>query len=1372
MARKAGLKRVLLQTIVAVGASVAALLLRLAMGHVGEQLPTYITFYPAVMLVAILAGFWPGLLTTAASALLTDYWILPPQKDFHIANTADGVGLALFSAMGLFMCLVAERSRRNRQKAAAYEKELAVQASKMRYSDLVELSPLAVIVNRRTFVDFVNPAACQLFGAASPEQLCGKAVLDLFHPDCHALVQQRIQDMLEGKRVSLIEEQIVRMDGAIRQVEVVGAPFSDESGPAIQVILRDITERKQREAQLQKFTRTLKALNNSNQALLRATEEGALLQQVCRIVTEDCGHAMVWIGFAEDDEHKTVRPVASAGFEDGYLETLQVTWADTERGRGPTGTAIRTGQPCECRNMLTDPNFAPWREQALKRGYACSLVIPLLSDGKAFGAITIYSKEPDAFTEDEITLLKELAGDLAYGIIALRLRAGKERAEAAIRESRRENEFLAGIIQLSSQPFGVGYPDGRLGLFNAAFAQLTGYTAEELRSLDWTNTLTPPEWLEIERQKLEELRQTGLPVRYEKEYRRKDGVRVPIELLVHLVSDADGKPEYYYSFLTDITERKRVEAELQKASEQRRLALEAAELGTWDLRLDTGKVFWDAPCRNLFGFPAGEQIDYTEAISRIPLEDRAATDEAVKLAIAGAQGGAYHREFRVVWPDESVHWVASHGRVYFEGEGDRRRAVRFIGVNMDITERKRMVDELRQNQEWLRVTLSSIGDAVMTSDEAGRVTFLNPVAEALTGWKMEEALGQPMQRVFRIINEKTGEPAADIVAQVLRERRTHALANHTALLTRDGREFPIEDSAAPIMDSSGNVSGVVLVFHEVTERRRAQNALRQSNSVLKSFNTILEEALNYETTEEMGQTCLREIIQLTESQFGFVGEIGPDGMLHDIATSDVSEYCKVYDANGERRPPSTFKIHGLYGRVLLDGRSLLTNAPAEHPDSIGTPPGHPLLSAFLGVPLIDGGRTIGMIAVGNRPLGYRLEDQAALESLAPAVVESLRRTRAEQALRSNEARLRLALDSANSGTWEWDLKTNQNTWSDELWPLYGLAPYSCEPSYEAWLSIVHPEDRAMAERTVREVAAAGDNLDLEFRVLDGNGTVRWLMTRGRCVRDTSDHPVRYVGIAMDITARKRAEAALMQSEKLASVGRVAVTIAHEINNPLAAVMNTLYLARSSADAPPSVQRYLEVADEELRRVSLITHQALGFYRESSAPVSVPIGAILDSAMDLLQSRIKAKGASIEKQYEPGLQVTAVAGELRQVFSNLLANSLDAIGDQGTIKLRARAVRSPKNGRRYLRITVADNGTGVDRSIRSRIFEALFTTKDAVGTGLGLWVSKQIVDKHGGAIRVRSNTSGPRRGAVFSILIPADGLGAGREKDAEGQAAGR
>jgi PAS domain S-box-containing protein len=156
-------------------------------------------------------------------------------------------------------------------------------------------------------------------------------------------------------------------------------------------------------------------------------------------------------------------------------------------------------------------------------------------------------------------------------------------------------------------------------------------------------------------------------------------------------------------------------------------------------------------------------------------------------------------------------------------------------LEREVAERKRAEEELRLQREWLRVTLSSIGDAVITSDTEGRITFLNPVAIALTGWQPEEAMGQPTQGIFRIINEKTHRPAEDLVARILNEKRVIELANDTALVTRDGREVPIEDNAAPILDAAGNLIGVVLVFHDVTEKRRAQEALQRSERRYRSF---------------------------------------------------------------------------------------------------------------------------------------------------------------------------------------------------------------------------------------------------------------------------------------------------------------------------------------------------------------------------------------------------------------------------------------------------------------------------------------------------------------------------------------------------------
>jgi signal transduction histidine kinase len=292
----------------------------------------------------------------------------------------------------------------------------------------------------------------------------------------------------------------------------------------------------------------------------------------------------------------------------------------------------------------------------------------------------------------------------------------------------------------------------------------------------------------------------------------------------------------------------------------------------------------------------------------------------------------------------------------------------------------------------------------------------------------------------------------------------------------------------------------------------------------------------------------------------------------------------------------------------------------------------------------------------------------------------------------------------------------------------------------------HP-DEALAR--IREVLGRAQPVIGEELAMQGEGT---------CLRDFI--PLNVDGksygrlwLHMDISERKRAEEALLRSEKLASVGRMAATIAHEINNPLEVVTNALFIAKSAGNLPEITCQYLDIADAELKRIAHITRQSLGFYRESTAPALTSVHAVLESAVELLKSRIRAKGAVIEKQWDGDVEITAVAGELRQVFSNLLSNSLDAIDPKGTIQLRVSTGAAFKNGERFVRVTVADNGKGISAGSRQHLFEPFFTTKGTVGTGLGLWVSKQIVDKHGGTIRMRSSSDGVRRGTVFSVVLP-------------------
>lgn len=261
---------------------------------------------------------------------------------------------------------------------------------------------------------------------------------------------------------------------------------------------------------------------------------------------------------------------------------------------------------------------------------------------------------------------------------------------------------------------------------------------------------------------------------------------------------------------------------------------------------------------------------------------------------------------------------------------------------------------------------------------------------------------------------------------------------------------------------------------------------------------------------------------------------------------------------------------------------------------------------------------------------------------------------------------------------------------------------------------------------------------------------------------TTGHQVRWVGvIVLDASERKRSEEALRRSEKLAVTGRLAASIAHEINNPLEAITNLLFLLRSYSGLDDTAHNYVTMAEYEVRRIAEITQQTLRFYRQNTLPARATMNELLDSVLSLYQGRMNALNLRVERDYEPEMDLFCFAGEIRQVFANLVGNSIDAAGDGARLIVRARRSRSWKNpAQTGVRFAVADTGAGMEPQVRQRIFEAFFTTKDETGTGLGLWVSLEILMKHHALVHVRSRTanasvSGRTPGTVFQIFLPDD-----------------
>jgi len=295
-----------------------------------------------------------------------------------------------------------------------------------------------------------------------------------------------------------------------------------------------------------------------------------------------------------------------------------------------------------------------------------------------------------------------------------------------------------------------------------------------------------------------------------------------------------------------------------------------------------------------------------------------------------------------------------------------------------------------------------------------------------------------------------------------------------------------------------------------------------------------------------------------------------------------------------------------------------------------------------------------------------------------------------------------------------------------------------------------PERRAEVERNLRLLSRGEHVEQYQTERIRKDGTLVPILLTASPLRDATGDIVGASTIARDLSTQKQSEEAVRRSEKLATAGRFAATIAHEISNPLEAVVNLLYLARHD---PGNAEQYLTMAEEEIGRIARLAQQTLGFVRDSGSPGRLNPTTILDEMLQLYSRKLRDKKIRVTRRYRDSTQISGYSGELRQLLANLLVNAVDAMAEGGVLQVRAAAGRHPRDGRAGFRIVVADNGCGIPPAAQARIFEPFFTTKKETGTGLGLWVSRGIVEKHGGSIRVRSRASGPKTGTVFSIFLP-------------------
>ncbi len=396
---------------------------------------------------------------------------------------------------------------------------------------------------------------------------------------------------------------------------------------------------------------------------------------------------------------------------------------------------------------------------------------------------------------------------------------------------------------------------------------------------------------------------------------------------------------------------------------------------------------------------------------------------------------------------------------------------------------------------------------------------------------------------------------------------------------------------------------------------------------------------------------------------------------------------------------------------------------------------------------------------------YILKDNLA--RLVPVIEREIQEARARQARRQAEQELR-ALQERFQATFNQAAVGMAHLGLDGEWlmmnqRLCSMLGYSREELLGLRLHELTPDQDLEDEAPLHECLLAGscESYSCEKRLRRGDGSYVPVTFTCSLVRDDAGAAKYFIAVIEDISERKRAEEErerltqmVISNEKLAAAGRMAATLAHEINNPLEGLTNLLYLLSARATWDEQSRTLLGMAESELQRVSHITRSTLSFYREAPAPVRIRVTDLVEEALALYEPKLARQGVAIERRYEDAQdapEVTGMPGELRQVISNLLANAMEAMPGGGRVVVKVAPTQF--NGSRGTAVTVADSGTGIPPEHRQNLFQPFYTTKGQRGTGLGLWVSRGIVQKHGGSLRFRSASSPERHGTVFRLLLP-------------------
>ncbi len=1071
------------------------------------------------------------------------------------------------------------------------------------------------------------------------------------------------------------------------------------------------------EATQRRLHRELRAVGACHQALLRATDERGLLEAVCRIVCEQAGYRMAWVGYVEHDAAKALRPAAWAGFEDGYISSARLTWSDAdERGRGPSGLAVRSGETVFVQDFLTDPRVAPWRDAAARRGYRASIALPLKdASARVFGLLQIYASEPNVMTSVEVRLLQGLAADLAFGVTLLRARAEHERAVEALRageeQLRRlnrelravstcnevllratdEHELLEEICRIACEEGGyrmawAGYAENdpgrsvrmvaragahggyieRAGISWGDNERGRGPTGTALRTgvttyiEDFETDPSVARWRDLAREHgfrssvaLPLRDPGGTPFGALTIYSAETHAFSPEE--VRLLEELAGDLEYGINTL-------RMRAERDRATQAVMLLSFAMDRVRESVCLldERGRVrFANEECARVLGYTRDELL----ALSVADFDPDFPVERWPEHWRELRERGSLHFETRHRTRDGRVFPVAVTAN-YFEYAGEAFN----LALGRDITAQKQAEAARRANLRFFEGmdrmhramqgtagrdrTLDDVLDVVLDVLGCDRAWLIHPLDPEAATWTV-------VRRRFRPEHPFPFAEGARPMRPQSRDRMRAMLAADGPVAFGHGGELPVSEEASGELGVKSMLSMALRPHFGEPWAFGVHQCTYERDWSPEDLQLFRE--IGRRLTDFLGVLMTHEAVRASEARYRLVFENSPAAVWEEDWT----------------------RVKAIFDALRTDGVVDLEAHFDAHPET--------LHACAEGVRIVD-------------------VNQAALTMHGAADKGAL---------------------------------------------LAGLA------------ATFTPESFATFRQELVCLWNGGTEMSSDAVVRTLQGEPRDVTLGLTVCRGAETTLEKVVVSIVDVTERRRAEeeqrrlrAQLTQSQKMEAIGQLAGGVAHDFNNLLTVFTGYAELLSESVE-DPRLKEYANAIVETSRKAAGLTQSLLAFSRKQ--PMEVRRVDLNDMVRKVGQMLLRIIGEDIELRVEcapRGLPVMADPGQVEQLLVNLATNARDAMPQGGRlvlatdeVTLDGAAVAAGEGvvPGPHARILVSDTGSGMTPEVLERIFEPFFTTKVVgKGTGLGLSIAYGIARQHEGTLRVRSE---PGQGTTFTVLLP-------------------